>query len=193
MYSESEFTAPHPYAPHPEWWHAADSEATEEEVGLLVYGLVRGLQPDFVVETGAHIGRTTLKIAEALQANGHGHAVSLEVVPERVEAARMLVHGGLVGSWVTVLEQSSLEYTPEQPIDFLFCDSLYELRPQEIKRFRPWLIPGRSIIAVHDWTSGIRGHYRDVRADLEELAAEGVVASPLLLPTPRGLALTTAL
>ena len=51
MRPESDFTAPHEYVPHPEWWHAADSDATEEEVGALIGALVRALQPEFVVET----------------------------------------------------------------------------------------------------------------------------------------------
>lgn len=191
MHPESDFTAPHQFAPHPEWWHSHDSEATEEEVGILIQGLIRALQPEFVVETGAHVGRTTVKIAEALHANGHGYGIALEVDAGRAAEARRAVQAPLLGSWVGVYEMSSLDFTPEQPIDFLFCDSLYELRPLEIKRFRPWLIPGRSVIAVHDWTSGIRGHYRDVRADLMELGAEGVITQPLFLPTPRGLALTT--
>lgn len=190
MQPESEFTQPHQYAPHPEWWHSADGEATEEEVGELIGALVRALQPESVIETGAHIGRTTVKIADALHRNGHGHCVSLETDHERVEAARKAVQGPLLGSWASVFEMSSLDYTPEHPVDFLFCDSLYELRPQEVKHFRPWLVPGRSIVAIHDWTSGIRGHYRDVRDDVERLRLQRVI-DPIYLPTPRGLVLAT--
>lgn len=184
MRPESEFTAPHPFAPHPEWWHAVDAESTEEEVGELVAAFVRALQPELVVETGTHIGRTTVKIARALRQNGHGHLVGLEVDAERALLATCRVQAEAPG-WATVLRRSSLEFEPEAPIDLLFSDSAYEVRAQEIRRFRRWMTP-RSIILIHDWTSGIRGHYRDIRADVEALRRDGVL-DPVYVPTPRGL------
>lgn len=186
--TEDMHTAPHPVAPHPERWHAPDGDSTECEVSELVGALVRALQPDLVVETGTAYGWTTLRIAEALTANGHGRCVSLDVDDERLHAAANLLNGHDAGN-VTLLRQSSLDYTPDEPIGFALFDSLYELRVDEFLRYRDLgaLTPG-TIVAFHDWTSGLRGHHMDIRAELERrLVAPGLLRA-VYLPTPRGLA-----
>ncbi len=53
---ESTFTPPDPDCPRPDWWHARDAQATEDEVIELVAGFVRALQPELVLETGTYLG-----------------------------------------------------------------------------------------------------------------------------------------
>lgn len=47
--------------------------------GMILFGLVRALQPEFVVETGIAAGISTSFLAAALIENGHGHLHSIEL------------------------------------------------------------------------------------------------------------------
>src|SRR5262245_31124580 len=130
MPTEATWTPPRTSCPHPEYWHAADSDSTEDEVGDLIAGLVTGLQPELVVETGSAFGYTTEKIGRALQANGHGLCCSLEIDEERAEIAAERC----AGLPVAVSAESSLDFEPPARIDLLFSDSDYTLRRREVER-----------------------------------------------------------
>lgn len=178
MNTEARFTPPRPDCPHPQRWHSTDSDSTEIEVSELVAAFVRALQPNLVVETGTAFGQTAELIGRALQANGQGRLVTLEPDPERAEFSRQRC----TGLPVEVLQQSSLDYTPDEPIDFAWFDSLFHLRPQELIRFRPWFTP-RTVVGFHD-----TGPQHPVRCSLEQLVGDGLLTAPLYLPTPRGVA-----
>lgn len=175
--TEDHFTYARADMPHPEWWHATDGESTEIEVTELVAAFVRALQPEFVVETGAAWGQTTEAIGAALQRNGHGELVSLEIIPERVRYTR----GRCAGLPVLVVSESSMDYTPSRPVDFAWLDSELELRAWEARRLRPYLREG-SIIGVHD-TGSLHG----IRPALDDLTREGWLR-PIYLRSARGVA-----
>ena len=81
---ESRYIGPTEVCPRPERWHSRpDGQSTEIEVSELIGGLVRGLQPDTVVETGSYSGQTTEIILRALDENEHGTLVTCEVDVER--------------------------------------------------------------------------------------------------------------
>ena len=198
LFPESKYTRPHLAAWHPEWWHAPDGDSTEDEVSELIGGIVRGIQPNVVVETGTAFGHTARYIGEALRRNGHGTLYTFDVDETRLAHARALLSdpslagGSLLppNGPVHLLQQSSLDFEPPAPIDFAFFDSLYELRVDEFLFYRGLgaLRPG-VIVAFHDWTSRIRGQHYDVQGELEErLVAPGLVRL-VYLPSPRGLAL----
>lgn len=173
---ESEFTAPRTDCPHPEYWHADDSDSTEFEVSHLVAAFITALQPEFVVETGTAFGQTAFEIGVALQLNGHGRLVTLETDPTRAELSRRRCEG----LPVEVLEISSMDYTPDHFIDFAWFDSLLHLRADEYCRYRPWL-SDRAVVGFHD-----TGPQHTVRAFLQPLIDRGQLVEPLWLPTPRG-------
>ena len=177
MIIESRFSAPRPDCPHPERWHATDDQSTELEVTTLVAAMVTALQPDFVVETGTCIGNTTKAIGSALQANGQGELVSLEVNPKFIAVARERCRN----LPVSVLEMSSMDYLPGRPIDFAFFDSLASLRALEFERYLPWM-HSRTVVGFHD-----TGPHHSVRESLRPLETKGLLLSPLYLPTPRGV------
>jgi predicted O-methyltransferase YrrM len=195
--TEDTFTAPHAECEHPELWHSADSDSTEIEVSELIGALVRALQPEWVVETGTAFGYTTAMIARALWANGHGHLYTLDIDHERIERARQNVreHSPYNSEIaVTFVQQSSMGWEPPcDRFDFTFFDSVYELRAEEFLRFRAMgkLLPG-SIVAFHDTTSAARGHHWDMRADVQQLARDGLLV-PIFLRTPRGIAICEVL
>ena len=177
MPRESEFTAPRPDCPHPEYWMSPGPSSTEVEISRLVAAFVRALKPELVVETGTGFGQTAELIGQALARNERGRLVSLETDPERVEASRQRC----AGLPVEVLQMPSLEYLPDQGIDFMWIDSLEELRPAEISRFAAWATP-RCVVGIHD-----TGPHKRLREMIAELVEGGLLTSPLSLPTPRGV------
>jgi len=179
---ESVFTLPHAECPNPHHWHTDDGDSTEQEVSVIVGGLIRGLQPEYVVETGTAFGQTTVAIGTALRNNGHGRLVSLEVDPERVTHSRQRCKNLPM---VSILEQSSLDWIPQAPIDFMWLDSLPHLRGPELRRLLPHA-SNRCVIGIHDTTT----HRDPLKGELAAMAEEGLIVPPLYLPTPRGVGFT---
>lgn len=56
-----------------------DGCAIDEGSADLIYGMVRGLRPKIVLETGTHKGRSTRAICEALLKNGQGHLWTVDM------------------------------------------------------------------------------------------------------------------
>jgi hypothetical protein len=130
-----------------------------------------------VVETGTAWGQTAEAIGRALVANGHGRLVTLESDRERAHFSAERC----TGLPVTVRIGSSLDYTPDAPVDFTWFDSLCHLRAEEFRRYLPHF-SGRAVVGFHD-----TGPQHPVRGYLEELVADGILPPPLYLPTPRGV------
>ncbi len=182
MRPERDFTPPSAFCPHPERWTAIDAASAEREVTELVASLVRALQPDYVVETGAAYGYTAQAIGEALRRNGHGRLVTLEIDEARaVEAEERCA-----GLPVKVLQQHSLQFVPEEPVGFAWLDSSAEERDRELRRYLPWMASG-TLVAVHD-----TGPHFPVHPRLQALVKEGFVRG-VRLRTPRGVSLLEVL
>lgn len=176
MLSEDAHTQPSAWCRTPQRWHAPDAQGTETEISALIGALVRALQPDFVLETGAYHGQTTERIGEALQWNGHGYAHSLEKVPDRAGEAAARVDG----LPITVVCVDSAGYTPPESIGLAFLDSEPHLRAGEVARFWDWFEDG-AIVCVHDTAPQ---HVAAAALDLGAMA-HGMAA--INLRTPRGL------
>jgi len=84
MRTELDYIQPTEDCQHPELWSARDGEASEYEVGDLLYGLIRIIKPGVVVETGCYLGDTTARMGEALRDNKHGRLHSCDLDIERV-------------------------------------------------------------------------------------------------------------
>lgn len=175
MSSESMFTPPSEFCPHPERWNAADGLATEFEVIELVAGFVRAIQPNLVVETGTHHGFTSQAIGQALQKNGHGKLITLDYDGECCKIARERCKG----LPVDVLYQNSLHWIPTEQVDFGWFDSEAIYRPQEILKYYPFL--KGAIIGIHD-----TGPQHPTRRYLEESLGPDKFR-PIYLRTPRGV------
>ncbi len=177
---------PRPECPDPSRWSAPDDWSSETEVSVFMGELVMLLKPDFVVETGSHMGFTAEQIGWALVELERGTGVSLEIKPEWAATARKQIGAAKM----TVLEQSSLTYHPDQPIDLLFVDSDFSTRMPEVRHFHRWASP-RCVVVAHDPAvpsdyPGVKGFLHDMQAVVDE----GVVYPWFYLPTPRGLAMT---
>lgn len=174
IHRESSWTRPHKDCLHPERWTATDAHSAELEVTELVAAFVRALQPDYVVETGTCWGQTAEAIGRALEANGQGEAVSLEVDSRKVDYSSRRCKG----LPVRIERCSSLDFEPEQPIGFAWFDSLLILRVREFKRYRPWLLPG-AIVGFHDTGP----QFGDFGLRIEQMPNLRAIR----LPTPRGV------
>ena len=179
---ESRFAPPRDHCPRPDWWHSMDADATEIEVTAAVSGLIRALQPEYVIETGTASAQTTLAIGRALKRNGHGRLISLDIVEANVEHGRHLC----AGLPVEVRLQSSLEFTPDQPIDFAWFDTVTDMRHTEYRRYHPYM-HARTIVGFHDTAP-----FHPTRAYLDELEAAGILKA-IDLTTARGFSLGQAL
>jgi Methyltransferase domain len=62
--------------------------------GMILYGLVRALKPDYVIETGVAAGVSTSFFGAALVENGRGQLFSIELPPE-LASRRALADGSL--------------------------------------------------------------------------------------------------
>lgn len=170
---ESEYSPSRPWCPRPEYWHTFDNMGTEVEVLEFLYGVVRCLQPEFVVETGTYLGWGAYAIGKALQRNGHGMLVTLETHLPHAEAAGRLC----CGLPVEVQGLSSMDYVPTQDIDFAWFDSAPSLRALEFRRYFPYL---KGLVAFHDT------YFPEVSNGISELEKDGLI-KPLYFPTPRGM------
>lgn len=183
---ESRYYEPTEMCPHPERWTSTDGDSTEIEVSEFIGALVRIIQPDFVVETGAAYGQTSEQIVRALLANGRGRYVGLEVSRNRAKVARRRI-APAPGGGFKILCKSSLRWTPpadSPPIGLLFLDTTREARMGELEWFAPWLARG-AIVAIHDFPWD-RGPYRGwIYRDVVDTGLGRVV----FFHTPRGLAL----
>lgn len=184
---ESRFSGSDWMCPNPGFWTSTDDHSTEIEVSDMLAGLVRGLQPDYVVETGSAWGQTSEAIGKVLKLNGHGRIVSLEVDSERVEYSRNRCEG----LPVECLQMSSMDYVPDGQIEFAFFDSLFPLRVPEFLRYYPYMKKG-IIVAFHDSHPGHGGgQFPDGSMDLRttiitELEQKGYLKA-LYFQTPRGI------
>ena len=171
---ESRFTDPRKDCPHPERWHAADADSTEDEVTDLVAAFVRALRPDIVVETGSAWGRTAFAIGDVI---GGGTLYTIEPNGERAAATR----NRCGGMRVEVIEKPSLDWDPVDGIGFAWLDSLLDLRAAEFRHLYPHFAPG-AFVGFHDTGP----HRQALRDQIEALEAEGLLL-PVFLPTPRGV------
>ena len=112
MATEDTWRPPNAWCPETRYWHAADDQATEDEVTELAAAFIRALQPETAVETGTWTGRTTRAIGAALARNGHGNLHAVESNPSLAEQARQ----ACAGLPVTVITGDSLSWEPPDGI-----------------------------------------------------------------------------
>lgn len=172
--SEETFTWPTDWCRSPGRWSAHDDQSAEVEVSELVAAFVRALKPDYVIETGTAHGYTAQAIGEALNANRVGRLDTLEIDETLVAEASERC----AGLPVTVHECSSLEFTPAEPVDFVWFDSLLDLRIPELDRYLPHM-RAEAIVGFHD-VSPRFGDFADRLKRHPRLR-------PMFLHTPRGV------
>lgn len=192
-------------------YHMADDGGVETETGEFLYGLVRLLQPGFILETGTYTGVSAMYMGNALKDNGHGLMWTLEVENKHKERAEKLWEKvGLSTpanhyNWVTCRLEASLDLEPKMyhlnslewrdlEIDLLFLDSEPEFRFKELVKFYPYVKPG-GFIFIHDLHRHLSQHdnekffgwpYGKLLEEIVNLIKEDKLRV-ISFPTPRGL------
>lgn len=179
-------------------YHMADDGGVETEVGELLYGLIRVLQPENILETGTYTGISSLYMAQALKDNTHGHITTLEIEETHKKRAENLWNACGVNGYVTCKLQRSLEYMPSEKYDFMFLDSEPDIRFSELVRFFDNLKRGGYVL-IHDVPRNLcQGNvnpdhpelkswpFGDVPYQIKQWVKEDRLR-PIHFPTPRGL------
>jgi len=168
--------------------------AIEVETGILLYGLVRRIRPQLVVETGTMKGFSAAWIACGLADNFYldtdkkpGHLVTVDTyhydgVPE------VLWKGIRVDHFVThLIEFSQHAVIPgNDPIDMLFLDADYGDRfPAELRNFAERLAP-TCMVMIHDTKMDPKAR-KAAQKVVHRLEREGLAVNRIGLNNMRGL------
>lgn len=142
-----ENTIPEPTNSAYRCWNTGGVEA---QVGTFLYGLTQLMQPKRILETGTHHGVSAAYFAQALKDNGTGGMLTtIEHARENIEVAtKRLSTLGLMEQ-VVMVNDSSLNYTPQDRFQLMFLDTEMWLRLKEVARFYPYLDEG-GYMFIHD-------------------------------------------
>lgn len=135
--------------------------AMELESCVFLYSLVRRARPTFVLQTGCFRGVSAAFIAQALEDNGLGTILSIEIRRDFTKDAEMFVKKAGLTHRSFIIEGDSLQVPcirECQAIDILLLDSdhSYNQVSGELERFGPQVSEG-GFLVLHDPT------LRDVR------------------------------
>jgi predicted O-methyltransferase YrrM len=172
----------------------ADDGGIETETGEFLYGLVKILKPEFILETGTYTGISSMYMGQGLKDNNSGKLITLEVEQFHKERAERLWNQVGVAQYVTCQQIKSLEYETESKFDLIFLDSEPEFRFKELIKFYPNLKPG-GYFFIHDLHRHLSQHPNEKFfgwpfGELPQLIKNWVKEDALRVisfPTPRGL------
>lgn len=172
----------------------------ELETAEFLYGLTRILKPETIVETGTHLGISTLYMAAAILENSltdKGRIITCEVIPELIQVAKRTWRENGVEDLIDIRNCYSLELDIQKEVDLLFLDSEPQYRYDELLKFLP-KVRDRGFILIHDLlpemkcreatspeTCPLFGNYKNkIGYLLKEFSL-----IPIHLPCPRGMVL----
>jgi predicted O-methyltransferase YrrM len=162
----------------------------EIEVGEFLYGLVRVMKPEHILETGTHFGISAAFMALALRENSRGRLTTIEIHAATSAKARELFDAIGVMGCVTWIVGRAEEWTPSDSLDMILLDTELHCRFPDMVRLWPYLRPG-GILMIHDLhphmdqVEGVAGSYGPFPVEIVELIRSHELQS-LHLPTPRG-------
>lgn len=137
--------------------------------GMLLYGLVRYLRPDTIVEVGAWQGHSTLHLAEACKDNdriGRVYAIdNWSLVGGSADTIRTALHLAQLDHYVTLIEGDSLQVEWPKVVDFAFIDGNHN-KAYPTAEIAKAMERGAKTIIVHDTTNwwGPRAWLDDFRS-----------------------------
>jgi len=144
-----------------------DEGGIEAECGEFLYGLIRLLKPERILETGTRKGIASAYMGLGLKKNGIGELDTIEFAPEHWPVAKDLWKKLEIDSLITLHEKKVEDFDPEpnfkgsdlsssdymekerRKYDVAFLDTEPDLRFKELVRFFPYVKHGGFII-IHD-------------------------------------------
>jgi predicted O-methyltransferase YrrM len=118
----------------------------------LLYGLVRQLRPDTIVEIGAWQGHSTLWMAQACRDNKVGHVYAIDnwtLAGASRQALDENLLAAALDNYATLVEGDSLQVPWPPSVDFAFIDGCHDYaHPQG--EFEKAVQLGARTVVVHD-------------------------------------------
>ncbi|MFA5936529.1 MAG: class I SAM-dependent methyltransferase [Candidatus Paceibacterota bacterium] len=141
-----------------------DPTGIDIEEGELLYGIIRMLKPDNVLETGTNLGISTRYIGVALECNNRGHLITVE--HDTTICGRAAVK---LASYprVELVRGDATTLTTDRMFDFMWLDTELHTRYAEAARFWECLKPG-GMIGLHDLPHVIMPQFGPVPPQLRE-------------------------
>ncbi len=121
-----------------------------EDLGRLLYLLVRSTRAKSLVEFGTSFGLSTIYLAAALRDNGGGRLVTYELEPSKSQRAQIHLAEAGLSDFVDFQIGDALDllaHGPAAPVDFLLLDGAKPLYLQILKLLEPRLQSGALIAA----------------------------------------------
>ena len=152
----------------------------------MIRGLVAGLQPDHVLETGTFTGDMAEAIGLQLAENGYGHLTTVELDARLAHASatrlQRLPVEVIQGDCIEEATLAAAAISAEQhgPFELVWFDDLEENAAAEFRAYRPMMRPG-CIVAWHDTAP-----WWPTRSLIDELEGDRLIRS-INLPTPTGI------
>ena len=141
-----------------------------DEVGDLLYALVRMTKPKVCIETGTHIGDSAERIGRALQANGTGYLLTCDVNDVWVNSASerlrdLPVRVIKAAGRDIIANRTDTPSTNRDPFEFVFIDSGEEKeRIEELMMLDESNVAPLGIVAWHDACVGYPNMYEQFSA-----------------------------
>jgi len=121
----------------------------ETAVGEFLYGFVRMLKPEYVLETGTHLGISASYIGQALKDNRKGLLTTVEIERAHIRTSETRFDRLGIHERICVDKEISTDYDVEYDCDIMFLDTEPYTRFKELRRFFPKLKPG-GFVFIHD-------------------------------------------
>lgn len=176
-------------------YHSFNDAGVECETGEFLYGLVRILQPDKILETGTHHGIGAAYLGMGLRDNYSGHLDTLEFLQPNYDTAvtRMTTLG--LNDFVTCHLIDAANFKPPSTYNLILLDTEPQTRFAELIKYWDYLEDG-GFVFIHDLhrhmhqipneEHGFAWPFGKVPAFIKTLVNSGLIR-PMHFPTPRGL------
>ena len=123
--------------------------SVECEVGEFLYGLVRMIKPDYVLESGTYKGVSASYIGQALKDNKKGLLTTIEIEKQHIRFSEARFDRLGIHEYICVDKEISTDYDVEYDCDIMFLDTEPYLRFKELRRYFPKIKPG-GFVFIHD-------------------------------------------
>jgi len=179
----------------PSTYSAFNSGGVENEVGEFLYGMLRMMKPEWVLETGTHLGVGASYMGMALKDNFKGNLETVEFIPELHEQAKERIGKMGLTDYVTCYLMDVANFPVQHNYQFILLDTEPQTRFAEFLKFYPYLDEG-GYIFIHDLGRGMQQMeipnlgfgwpFGKMSEEMTQLMKDGKVR-PFHFSTPRGI------
>lgn len=174
---------------------AFNSGGVESEVGEFLYGFLRMMKPQNVLETGTHLGVGASYMGMALKDNAKGLLETIEYIPEIHQQAKERITKMGLDAYVKCYLLDVQNFPVQHTYQFILLDTEPQTRFAEFVKFYPYLDDG-GFIFIHDLGRklnqvdnkdlGFAWPFGPIPGNMEHLLIHDYVR-PFHFDTPRGL------